>query len=113
MVKIDLELAYDSFTQKSLFMAVCEENLSPESDFTPRQIEDAKKRFGSWDDITQMTEDLLFFYKANWQDELDKIDYKLRYYVMVDYSQMLREDIYNGYLDLIQCNDGSLVTYLC
>lgn len=32
---------------------------------------------------------------------------------MVDYSQMLREDIYNGYLDLIQCNDGSFVTYLC
>lgn len=47
MVKIDLESAYDSFTQKSLFMDICEENLSPESDFTPKQIEDAKKRFGS------------------------------------------------------------------
>lgn len=43
MVKIDLESAYDSFTQKSLFMDISEENLSPESDFTPKQIEDAKK----------------------------------------------------------------------
>lgn len=112
MAKIDIKEAYDEFTQEDLFRQVCEENIGDASEYDDSQIETDKSQFGCWKNITEMAQDLLKMYQSRWQNKVDSIDDTLNYYVTVDYSSMLQDDLFTGYFDLLKCSNGTYVLHM-
>lgn len=112
MAKIDLKSAYDEFTQEDLFRQVCEENIGDADEYDRDQIETDKRQFGCWKSVTEMAQDLLKMYQSRWQNKVDSIDDTLNYYVTVDYSSMLQDDLFTGYFDLLKCSNGTYVLYM-
>lgn len=107
MIKIDLKSAYDEFTQESLFLDVCKENIMDAQEWDPLQVEIAQKDFGAWQDIEHLSQDLLKMYQEHWADIAATIDDRIAFYVTIDYSQMLQDDLFTGYFDLVKCDDGT------
>ena len=112
MAKIDLKSAYDEFTQESLFRQVCKENIGDADEYDRDQIETDKRQFGCWKSVTEMAQDLLKMYKNRWQNKVDLIADPLSYYVTVDYSSMLQDDLFTGYFDLLKCSNGTYVLHM-
>ena len=112
MAKIDLKSAYDEFTQESLFRQVCKENIGDADEYDDSQIETGKRQFGCWKSVAEMAQDLLKMYKNRWQNKVDLIDDPLSYYVTVDYSSMLQDDIFTGYFDLLKRSNGTYVLHM-
>lgn len=112
MDEISLKEAYNEFTQERLFKAVCDENLSSESDYDEAQITADKNQFGCWRNTVELAQDLLQKYQDMWQSKVDSIDSTLGYYVAVDYSSMLQDDLYTGYFDLVECENGKIVLHM-
>lgn len=112
MVRIDINSAYDLVTQDDLFRQVCEENIEDESEYDKAQIETDKQHFGCWKSVTDLAHDLMKMYVKAWQNEADSIDDTLGYYVVVDYSSMLRDDLLTGYFNLIKCKNDSFVLHM-
>lgn len=112
MTKIDLNAAYDDFTQESLFTQVVKENITDTSEYETKDIKAAKKQFGTWKDINSLSDDLLKMYQDHYSDVLDSIDENINFYVVIDWSQMLQDDLYSGYFDILKCSDGQYVIYM-
>lgn len=112
MARIDINSAYDLVTQNDLFRQVCEENIEDESEYDKAQIETDKQHFGYWKSVTDLAHDLMKMYVKAWQNEADSIDDTLGYYVIVDYSSMLRDDLLTGYFNIVKCKNGEFVLHM-
>lgn len=106
MAQIDLKSAYDLATQKDLFRLICSENIDDAEEYSDAQVAAAKRQFGCWKTITELAQDLLKMYQNRWQSKVNRIDDPLSYYVVIDYSSMLQDDIFTGYFNLIKCENG-------
>lgn len=106
MAQINLKSAYDLATQEDLFRLICSENIDDAEEYDRDQIAAAKRQFGCWKSITELAQDLLKMYQNRWQSKVNRIDDPLSYYVVIDYSSMLQDDIFTGYFNLIKCENG-------
>ena len=112
MAKIDLKSAYDDFTQEDLFRQVIKENIGDASEYEEKDIEKAKKMFGTWQDIDHLSDDLLKMYKDHYEEIAEDIDERINFYVVIDYSSMLQDDIFSGFMDILKCKNGDLVVFM-
>lgn len=112
MTKIDLKSAYDDFTQEDLFRQVIKENVGDASEYEEKGIEKAKKMFGTWKDIDHLSDDLLKMYKDHYEDIAEDIDERINFYVVVDYSSMLQDDIFSGFMDILKLQNGKYIVYM-
>lgn len=112
MTKIDLKSAYDDFTQEDLFRQVIKENIGDASEYEDKNIEKAKKMFGTWKDINRLSDDLLKMYKDHYEEIAEDIDERINFYVVIDYSSMLQDDIFSGFMDILKCQNGKYIVYM-
>lgn len=112
MTKIDLKSAYDNFTQKNLVRSVVKENVGDASEYQDKDIKKAKAMFGTWKDIDHLSDDLLKMYKDHYEDIAEDIDERINFYVVIDYSSMLQDDIFSGFVDILKLQNGSLVVFM-
>lgn len=102
--KIDLIQAYDQFTQESLFRQTVQDNLDDADAYEAQDLKRTSYRISSFNDFTNT---LLKAYQEAFADELSNIANDLINYVKVDYSQMLNDDVMNGFVQPIRYQDGS------
>lgn len=102
--KIDLIQAYDQFAQESLFRQTVQDNLDDADAYEAQDLKRTSYRISSFNDFTNT---LLKAYQEAFADELSNIANDLINYVKVDYSQMLNDDVMNGFVQPIRYQDGS------
>lgn len=102
--KIDLIQAYDQFTQESLFSQVVQDNLDDAGTYGTKDLKRTSYRISAFDDFVRT---LLKAYQEAFTNELSDIASDLINYVKVDYSQMLNDDVMNGFVQPIRYQDGS------
>lgn len=102
--KIDLIQAYDQFTQESLFRQVVQDNLDDAGTYGTKDLKRTSYRISAFDDFVRT---LLKAYQEAFTNELSDIASDLINYVKVDYSQMLNDDVMNGFVQPIRYQDGS------
>lgn len=106
MTKIDIENAYDDFTQETLFTNIIKDSLDDTSDYNTDELQkDSIVLLLSTDSIYNFSEKLQELYQASNQERLvnlSDLDHDLTMYMPVDYSAMLRDDLMNGYVVLVK-----------
>lgn len=112
MTKIDLKSAYDNFTQEDLFRSVVKENVGDASEYQDKDIKKAKAMFGTWKDIDHLSDDLLKMYKDHYEDIAEDIDERINFYIVIDYSSMLQDDIFSGFMDILKLQNGKYIVYM-
>lgn len=90
---IDIDSAFDDFTQESLFRKILEDNTENLEGYDP-------KNALTFDTFEDMFIALYKQYQYTWSDQVDKIKYPLHFYMHVDYASMLRDDIFSGYITI-------------
>ena len=110
MTKIDIESAYDDFTQETLFTNIIKDSLDDASDYDTDELQqDSIVLLLSTDSIYNFSDKLKELYQASNQERLfnlSNLDHDLTMYMTVDYSAMLRDDLMNGYVVLLKNNDN-------
>ena len=110
MTKIDIESAYDDFTQETLFTNIIKDSLDDANDYDTDELQqDSIVLPLSTDSIYNFSEKLKELYQASNQERLfnlSNLDHDLTMYMTVDYSAMLRDDLMNGYVVLLKNNDN-------
>lgn len=110
MTKIDIENAYDDFTQETLFTNIIKDSLDDASDYDTDELQkDSIVLLLSTDSIYNFSDRLKELYQASNQERLfnlSNLDHDLTMYMTVDYSAMLRDDLMNGYVVLLK-NDNN------
>lgn len=110
MTKIDIENAYDDFTQETLFTNMIKDSLNNASDYDTDELQkDSIVLLLSTDSIYNFSDKLKELYQASNQERLfnlSNLDHDLTMYMTVDYSAMLRDDLINGYVVLLKNNDN-------
>lgn len=110
MTKIDIESAYDDFTQETLFTNIIKDSLDDASDYDTDELQkDSIVLLLSTDSIYNFSDKLKELYQASNQERLfnlSNLDHDLTMYMTVDYSAMLRDDLMNGYIVLLKNNDN-------
>ena len=110
MTKIDIESAYDDFTQETLFTNIIKDSLDDASDYDTDELQqDSIVLLLSTDSIYNFSDKLKELYQASNQERLfnlSNLDHDLTMYMTVDYSAMLRDDLMNGYVVLLKNNDS-------
>lgn len=105
MTKIDIENAYDDFTQETLFTNIIKDSLDESTDYDTDELQkNSVVLLLSNDSIYNFSEKLKELYQFSNQKRLAKlsaIDRELTMYMTVDYSAMLRDDLMNGFIVLI------------
>ena len=51
-------------------------------------------------------------YKDHYEDIAEDIDERINFYVVIDYSSMLQDDIFSGFMDILKCKNGDLVVFM-
>lgn len=106
MTKINIENAYDDFTQETLFTNIIKDSLDDTSDYDTDELQkDSIVLLLSTDNIYNFSEKLKELYQLSNQrrlSDLSDLDYDLTMYMTVDYSAMLRDDLMNGYVVLVK-----------
>ena len=102
MTKIDIENAYDDFTQETLFTNIIKDSLDDASDYDTDELQqDSIVLLLSTDSVYNFSDRLKELYQASNQERLfnlSNLDHDLTMYMTVDYSAMLRDDLMNGYV---------------
>lgn len=110
MTKIDIESAYDDFTQETLFTNIIKDSLDDANDYDTDELQqDSIVLLLSTDSIYNFSDKLKELYQASNQERLFNLfnlDHDLTMYMTVDYSAMLRDDLMNGYVVLLKNNDN-------
>ena len=110
MTKIDIESAYDDFTQETLFTNIIKDSLDDANDYDTDELQqDSIVLLLSTDSIYNFSDKLKELYQASNQERLfnlSNLDHDLKMYMTVDYSAMLRDDLMNGYVVLLKNNDN-------
>lgn len=110
MTKIDIENAYDDFTQETLFTNMIKDSLDNASDYDTDELQkDSIVLLLSTDSIYNFSDRLKELYQASNQERLfnlSNLDHDLTMYMTVDYSAMLRDDLMNGYIVLLKNDDN-------
>lgn len=110
MTKIDIESAYDDFTQETLFTNIIKDSLDDANDYDTDELQqDSIVLLLSTDSIYNFSDKLKELYQASNQERLfnlSNLDHNLTMYMTVDYSAMLRDDLMNGYVVLLKNNDN-------
>ena len=110
MTKIDIESAYDDFTQETLFTNIIKDSLDDASDYDTDELQqDSIVLLLSTDSIYNFSDKLKELYQVSNQERLfnlSNLDHDLTMYMTVDYSAMLRDDSMNGYVVLLKNNDN-------
>lgn len=110
MTKIDIENAYDDFTQETLFTNIIKDSLDDTSDYDTDELQqNSIVLLLSTDSIYNFSEKLKELYQLSNQRRLSDLsdqDRDLTMYMTVDYSAMLRDDLMNGYVILLK-NDNN------
>lgn len=110
MTKIDIENAYDDFTQETLFTNMIKDSLDNASDYDTDELQqDSIVLLLSTDSIYNFSDKLKELYQASNQERLfnlSNLDHDLTMYMTIDYSAMLRDDLMNGYVVLLKNNDN-------
>lgn len=110
MTKIDIENAYDDFTQETLFTNIIKDSLDDANDYDTDELQqDSIVLLLSTDSIYNFSDRLKELYQASNQERLfnlSNLDHDLTMYMTVDYSAMLRDDLMNGYIVLLKNNDN-------
>lgn len=110
MTKIDIENAYDDFTQETLFTNMIKDSLDNASDYDTDELQkDSIVLLLSTDSIYNFSDRLKELYQASNQERLvnlSNLDHDLTMYMTVNYSAMLRDDLMNGYIVLLKNNDN-------
>lgn len=110
MTKIDIESAYDDFTQETLFTNIIKDSLDDANDYDTDELQqDSIVLPLSTDSLYNFSEKLKELYQASNQERLfnlSNLDNDLTMYMTVDYSAMLRDDLMNGYVVLLKNNDN-------
>lgn len=110
MTKIDIESAYDDFTQETLFTNIIKDSLDDANDYDTDELQqDSIVLLLSTDSIYNFSDKLKELYQASNQERLfnlSNLDHDLTMYMTVDYSAMLRDDLMNGYVVLLKNNDN-------
>ena len=110
MTKIDIESAYDDFTQETLFTNIIKDSLDDASDYDTDELQqDSIVLLLSTDSIYNFSDRLKELYQASNQERLfnlSNLDHDLTMYMTVDYSAMLRDDLMNGYIVLLKNDDN-------
>lgn len=110
MTKIDIENAYDDFTQETLFTNIIKDSLDDANDYDTDELQkDSIVLLLSTNSIYNFSDKLKELYQASNQERLfnlSNLDHDLTMYMTVDYSAMLRDDLMNGYVVLLK-NDNN------
>ena len=110
MTKIDIESAYDDFTQETLFTNIIKDSLDDANDYDTDELQqDSIVLPLSTDSIYNFSDKLKELYQVSNQERLfnlSNLDNDLTMYMTVDYSAMLRDDLMNGYVVLLKNNDN-------
>ena len=110
MTKIDIESAYDDFTQETLFTNIIKDSLDDANDYDTDELQqDSIVLLLSTDSIYNFSDKLKELYQSSNQERLfnlSNLDHDLTMYMTVDYSAMLRDDLMNGYVVLLKNNDN-------
>src|SRR5699024_10394814 len=110
MTKIDIESAYDDFTQETLFTNIIKDSLDDANGYDTDELQqDSIVLLLSTDSIYNFSDKLKELYQASNQERLfnlSNLDHDLTMYMTVDYSAMLRDDLMNGYVVLLKNNDN-------
>lgn len=110
MTKIDIESAYDDFTQETLFTNIIKDSLDDANDYDTDELkQDSIVLLLSTDSIYNFSDKLKELYQVSNQERLfnlSNLDHDLIMYMTVDYSAMLRDDLMNGYVVLLKNNDN-------
>ena len=110
MTKIDIESAYDDFTQETLFTNIIKDSLDDADDYDTDELQkDSIVLLLSTDSIYNFSDKLKELYQVSNQERLfnlSNLDHDLTMYMTVDYSAMLRDDLMNGYVVLLKNNDN-------
>lgn len=121
MIKIDIESAYDDFTQFTLFDDVLKSSIEDADDApsngyvldlsTDKPEKDYKPKYGvkSFIDFAQAVRKL---YIDAWEQNVDEIKQPLNLYTTIRYNEMLRDDIINGYVTPLKTKDDYYVIVL-
>ena len=123
MVKIDIENAYDDFTQFTLFDDELKSSIEDADNYEtfPRGYmmnltaglpgKHFNLEFGtkSFTDFAQAVRKL---YVDAWEKKVDEIKQPLNLYTTIRYNEMLRDDIMNGYITPLKTNDDYYVLIL-
>lgn len=121
MIKIDIENAYDDFTQFTLFDDVLKSSIQDAEDApskgyvmdlsTDKPGKDYKPKYGikSFIDFAQAVRKC---YIDAWEKKVDDIKQPLSIYTTVRYNEMLRDDIMNGYVTPLKTEDDYYVIVL-
>lgn len=121
MIKIDIESAYDDFTQFTLFDDVLKSSIQDAEDApskgyvmdlsTDKPGKDYQPKYGvkSFIDFAQTVRKC---YIDAWEKKVNDINQPLSIYTTVRYNEMLRDDIMNGYVTLLKTEDDYYVLVL-
>lgn len=121
MIKIDIESAYDDFTQFTLFDDELKSSIEDADDApsegyvmdlsNDKPEKDYKPKYGvkSFIDFAQAVRKL---YIDAWEQNVDEIKQPLNLYTTIRYNEMLRDDIMNGYITPLKTEDDYYVIVL-
>lgn len=121
MIKIDIESAYDDFTQFTLFddelkSSIADADDAPSNGYmmnlsTDKPGKDYKPEYGfkSFIDFAKAVRKL---YIDAWEQKVDEIKQPLNLYTTIRYNEMLRDDIMNGYITPLKTEDDYYVIVL-
>ena len=121
MIKIDIESAYDDFTQFTLFDNELKSSIADAEDepsegyvmdlSNDKPGKDYKPKYGvkSFIDFAQAVRKL---YIDAWEQNVDEIKQPLNFYTTIRYNEMLRDDIINGYVTPLKTEDDYYVIVL-
>lgn len=121
MIKIDIESAYDDFTQFTLFddelkSSIADADDAPSEGYVmdlsnDKPEKDYKPKYGvkSFIDFAQAVRKL---YIDAWEQNVDEIKQPLNLYTTIRYNEMLRDDIMNGYITPLKTEDDYYVIVL-
>lgn len=107
--KINLESIYDDFAMQALFYDYVKDSIEDVSDYDSKSEANATVFMFKSSDLAAFSSDLLSVYELSHQDALEAIKHNSKsqavYYAIIDYPSMLRDDLINGYLVLIENNN--------
>lgn len=121
MIKIDIESAYDDFTQFTLFDDELKSSIADAEDEPSKGYmmnltsglpgKHFNLEFGtkSFIDFAQAVRKL---YVDAWEKKVDEIKQPLNFYTTIRYNEMLRDDIMNGYVTPLKTEDDYYVIVL-
>lgn len=121
MIKIDIESAYDDFTQFTLFDDELKSSIQDADDApskgyvmdlsTDKPGKSYKPKYGikSFINFAQAVRKC---YIDAWEQKVDEIKQPLNLYTTIRYNEMLRDDIMNGYITPLKTEDDYYVIVL-